>query len=50
MPADFPFAKHEEAERRAIAAAPECGVANAVGPNPSTNVWLVARALRASGR
>jgi hypothetical protein len=47
LPESFPFECHTEAEARARAAAPNHDASNVVGPNPSTNVWLVVRAVQA---
>lgn len=49
IPADFAFHAHPEAERRALRVDAELTVANRIGGNPSTNVWLVVNAMRASG-
>jgi RloB-like protein len=50
VPETFPFDRHADAEARAIASAPDHVACNLVGPNPSTNVWLVVRAVQAAGR
>lgn len=49
LPETFPFEHYEQAEARARARAPDHTACNVVGPNPSTNVWLLVRAVRAAG-
>jgi hypothetical protein len=48
VPVSFPFDRFDQAESRARASAPDHVASNFVGPNPSTGVWLVVRAIQAT--
>ncbi|MDA2809207.1 RloB family protein [Nocardiopsis sp. RSe5-2] len=46
LPPDFPFGHHSEAKRRALRVADAPEDSGIIGPNPSTNVWLLIEAVR----
>ncbi len=49
LPPDFPFARHPEAAKRALSAAPGHNRTCVKGPNPSTNAWLLVQSIEAAG-
>lgn len=46
LPKDFPFGAHEEAKRRALRVPDAPTSPCVIGPNPSTNAWLLIDAVR----